>query len=114
MEDRNSFAYFLLGVGVGVAAGVLLAPRAGEETRQMLLDRAGEGTDYLKARTDEGREYIRRRADDIKDSAADLYDKGVNEISKHKETLNAAVESGKQAYRDAVTNMKAGTSGDAV
>ena len=111
MEERNGFAYFLLGLGVGVAAGILWAPRPGSETRQLLMDKAGEGTDYLKARTDEGREYLRQRTDDLKDSASDLLDKSKTTVSRHRDNLAAAVEAGKQAYRDAVSDIKAATSG---
>ena len=51
MEERGGFGYFLLGLGIGVAAGVLWAPRTGEETRQLIAARAGEGAAYLKGRT---------------------------------------------------------------
>ena len=112
MEERSGFAYFLLGLGVGVAAGILWAPRSGDETRQLLMDKAGEGTDYLKARTDEGREYLKQRSEDIKDSASDLLDKSKTTVARHKENLNAAVEAGKQAYRDAVSDIKTATSGN--
>ena len=29
MEEKNGFGYFLLGLGLGVAAGVLMAPEIG-------------------------------------------------------------------------------------
>lgn len=128
MEERSGFGYFLLGLGIGVAAGILWAPRAGEETRQLIADKAGEGADflksragegseylkaragesseYLKARAQEGTDYVKQRTDDLKQSAADLYDQGRSTVARHKETLNAAVEAGKQAYRDAVTDIK--------
>ena len=106
MEERSGFGYFLLGLGIGVAAGILWAPRAGEETRQLLADRAGEGADYLKARAQEGTDYVRQRADDVKQSAGDLYERGRSTVAKHKDTLSAAVEAGKQAYRDAVSDIK--------
>ncbi len=111
MEERSGFGYFLLGLGIGVAAGILWAPRAGEETRQILADKAGEGADYLKARTQEGTDYVKQRADDIKGSAADLYEKGRTTVSRQKDTLSAAVEAGKQAYRDAVGDVKTATAG---
>ena len=124
MEERSGFGYFLLGLGIGVAAGILWAPRPGEETRQLLADRAGEGADYLKARAgegadylknraQEGTEYVRQRTDDLKQSASDLYDKGRSTVARQKDTLNAAVEAGKQAYRDAVTDIKSGAPGTA-
>lgn len=106
MEEKSGFGYFLLGLGIGVAAGVLWAPRTGEETRQIIADRAGESADYLKERAQEGSEYVRHRADDVKQSASDLYDKGRTTVVRQKETLNAAVEAGKQAYRDAVSDVK--------
>jgi gas vesicle protein len=114
MEERSGFGYFLLGLGIGVAAGILWAPRAGEETRQLLADKAGEGADYLKARAQEGGEYVRQRADDLKQSASDIYERGRSTVTRQKDTLSAAVEAGKQAYRDAVSDMKstaAGSSG---
>lgn len=106
MEEKSGFGYFLLGLGIGVAAGVLWAPRTGEETRQILADKAGESADYLKDRAQEGTEYVRGRAEEVKQSASDLYDKGKTTVVRQKETLNAAVEAGKQAYRDAVTDVK--------
>jgi gas vesicle protein len=110
MEERSGFGYFLLGLGLGVAAGVLWAPRAGEETRQLLADKAGEGADYLKSRTEEGKQYVRQRTDDLKDSAADIFEKGKSTVTRHKENLNAAVEAGKQAYRDALSDVKTASS----
>jgi len=117
MEERSGFGYFLLGLGIGVAAGVLWAPRTGEETRQLIADRAGEGadylknraqesTDYLKNRAQEGTEYVKQRTDGLKQSASELYDKGRTTVARQKDTLSAAVEAGKQAYRDAVTDVK--------
>lgn len=106
MEEKSGFGYFLLGLGIGVAAGILWAPKSGEETRQLIADKAGEGADYLKARTVEGKEYMRQRAEDVKESAADIYERGRTTVVRHKENLAAAVEAGKQAYRDAVEDLK--------
>jgi gas vesicle protein len=111
MEERSGFGYFLLGLGIGVAAGILWAPKAGEETRQLLAEKAEEGADYLKNRAQESTEYVRNRADDIRQSATDLYEKGRTNVQKQKDTLNNAVEAGKQAYRDAVREVKSAAAG---
>ena len=113
MEERSGFGYFLLGLGIGVAAGILWAPRAGEETRQLIADKAGEGADYLRARAQEGSDYVRQRAEDLKGSASDLYEKGRQAVNRQKDTMNAAVEAGKQAYRDAVSDVKSAAGGAA-
>ena len=106
MEERGGFGYFLLGLGIGVAAGILWAPRSGEETRQLLADKAGDSAEYLRGRAQDGSEYVKNRADDVKQSASDLYDKGRTHVARHKENLTAAVEAGKQAYRDALGDVK--------
>jgi|SRR5690242_13044333 gas vesicle protein len=111
MEERSGFGYFLLGLGIGVAAGILWAPRAGEETRQLLADKAGEGADYLKSRAQEGTDYVRQRTDDLKQSASDLYERGRSTVARQKDTLSAAVEAGKQAYRDAVSDVRSTAAG---
>lgn len=91
MDDNNNLSYFFLGLGLGVAVGLLFAPKSGPETRDLLLTKA-----------DEGREYLRRRTEDLRDSAGDLVDKGRSVLAKQKDTLSSAVDAGKQAYRDAV------------
>jgi gas vesicle protein len=110
MEERSGFGYFLLGLGIGVAAGILWAPRSGEETRQLLADRAGDGADYLRTRAQDGSEFVKGRTEDLKQSANDIYEKGRTTVARHKENLSAAVDAGKQAYRDALSDVKAAAS----
>ena len=107
MEDRSGFGYFLLGLGIGAAAGILWAPRSGEETRALIADRAGEGAEYLRNRAQDGGDYVRQRTGEVRQSASDLYEKGKHHVNRHRETLNAAVEAGKQAYRDAMGDARA-------
>lgn len=92
MEDNsNKLSFFFLGLGIGVAAGVLFAPKAGDETRQL-----------LRAKADEGGEYLRRRGEDLKGQAASLVEKGKETVIRKKESLSAAVDAGRQAYRESV------------
>jgi gas vesicle protein len=91
MEDDSKLSYFFLGLGLGVAAGVLFAPKSGAETRDYLRDRAEEGTDYVK-----------RRATEVRNSAADAVDRSKESIRRQKENLSAAVDAGRQAYRESV------------
>jgi gas vesicle protein len=91
MEDDNKLSYFCLGLGLGVAVGVLFAPKSGAETREYLRNRAEDGSDYVK-----------RRANDLRDSAAEAIDRSKETIRRQKDNLSAAVDAGKQAYREAV------------
>ena len=92
MDDDNKFSYFFLGLGLGVAAGLLFAPKSGPETRDLLMSKADEGKEYLKKRTSE-----------LQDQAADVIDRGRSTVTRQRDNLVAAVEAGKQAYREAVT-----------
>jgi len=89
--DKNGFSSFLLGLGVGVGIGILFAPKSGQETRQYLKNKAGEGTDFLKQRTD-----------DIRQGTAEWVDKGKEALNRQKENIADAMEAGRQAYRDAL------------
>jgi gas vesicle protein len=91
MDEERRLSYFFLGLGVGVAIGILFAPKAGEETRE-----------YLKSKADEGKDFVKRRSEELRDSATGLFDKGKSAVVRQKEQLAAAVDAGKQAYREAV------------
>ena len=91
MDDDNKFSFFFLGLGLGVAVGLLFAPKTGTETREL-----------IRSKADEGKEYLKRRTVDLRDSATDAIEKGRSAVSKQRDNLSAAVEAGKQAYREAV------------
>ena len=101
-EQNSGISYFIVGLGVGVAVGLLMAPRSGEETRRILRTKADEGADFLRTKADEGKEYVRRRGTELRESASDLIDRSKDAIARQKEQLAMAVEAGKQAYRESV------------
>ena len=95
--DKNGLSSFLLGLGVGVGIGMLFAPKAGQETRDMLRNKAGEGADYVK-----------NRAGDFRQTASEWVDKGKEAVGRQRENLADAMEAGKQAYRDTVNRETQG------
>jgi len=96
MEDDSRLSYFFLGLGLGVAVGVLFAPKSGAETRGLLKAKAEESTDY-----------VRRRGDELRHSASDAIERSKESLLRRKENLAAAVEAGKQAYREATNASEA-------
>jgi gas vesicle protein len=92
MEEDSKLSYFFLGLGLGVVAGVLFAPKSGEETREFLMSKANEGAELAK-----------RRAMEARDAATETYERGVSKVQRHKENLAAAVEAGRQAYRESTS-----------
>ncbi len=88
-RDGNGILWFLLGTGVGVAAGLLFAPQSGNETREVIM-----------AKADEGREFVRKRAQEAKEQAAQWAERGKDVLNQQKDQVRSAVEAGKQAYRE--------------
>lgn len=119
----SKLPYFLCGLGIGAALGILYAPRSGEETREELRiranegreyvrrragegreyvrERAGESREYLKKRTDESREFVRERGSELKQRASEVIDKSRSAVETQRGQLAAALEAGRKAYRDA-------------
>ena len=97
MEDDNRVSYFFLGLGLGVAVGVLFAPKSGAETREFIRSKAGEGVDFVK-----------KRGERLRNTATETIDRGKETMRRQKESLSAAVDAGKQAYREAVSNPSGG------
>jgi len=92
--------YFAIGALLGAAAALLFAPKSGRELREDLADATRKGVDraretgsQLSARAGEYYETAASRAGELAS--------GVREAASRKgERLSAAVEAGKQAYRD--------------
>ena len=81
-------ANFLLGFGIGITVGVLFAPKSGPESRDYLGSKAGEGTDYLL-----------KQGQQLKDSAADLLERGKNVVMSQKDKVMGGAEEVAQAYQ---------------
>jgi hypothetical protein len=64
--DSNNALYFLMGLGVGVAAGMLYAPKSGSETREFLRSKSEEGTRYAKQAASDVADLAKQKADEFK------------------------------------------------
>jgi gas vesicle protein len=91
MSERNGNGalWFLLGIGIGAAVGILYAPQSGNETREILM-----------AKAEEGRELLRKRAREAKEQAEQWAERGKEAYNSQKEQIRSAVEAGRQAYRE--------------
>ncbi len=105
-EERGSGASgiilsFLLGGLTGAALAILYAPRSGRETRELLGDKIREGAE----RGRELRERVMARGREALDDAADYVEKQRESLDRRKERLAAAVDAGRQAYREEKDKM---------
>jgi gas vesicle protein len=80
---------FVIGFGIGLLAGLLLAPRSGEDTRKEVRRRTGEGVDYLTQQA----EKLRESADKIIAITKDW-------IGRHGESLETKATELQKAYQD--------------
>jgi gas vesicle protein len=99
-DDRESgssaFMAFVLGGLTGAVLALLYAPRSGRETRDMLSEKMREGAER-------GRnlgEQARARGRAFVDEAADYIDRQRDAVEQRKDRFAAAVEAGRQAYRE--------------
>lgn len=108
----DKLVYFLIGAGIGAVTALLFAPKAGSELRSELAGATKKGLDYAR---DTGREFSERatdyyetgieRASDLsdrsRDAINDMADRGRDLINRQKAQFAAAIDAGKQGYREA-------------
>jgi gas vesicle protein len=88
-NDDLKVPYFLVGLGLGVIAGLLFAPRSGEETRK-----------YLRERSNKALETLKQQAGKLRESAEGIVNKGKEFIGPHCDSVKTDTEAEKQAYEE--------------
>jgi len=91
MESNNGFGYFFLGLGVGAAAALLFAPKAGADTRN-----------YLQSRAEDAAQQVKQQANQVMDQANETIARGKTMVRDQVNNLSSAVGAGKRAYNTAV------------
>jgi gas vesicle protein len=92
---------FLLGALSGAALAILFAPRSGRETREILGER-------LRETAERGRKIGERameKGKEVAEDASGFVERGRDVLEKRRDRLAAAVEAGRQAYRDEKEKM---------
>ncbi len=111
-NSSDKLIYFLIGAGIGAVTAMLFAPKAGSELRSEIADATRKGLDYAR---DTGRDFGERaqeyyqtgveRASDLtsrsREAVTDLTQRGKDLVSTQKAQFAAAIEAGKQGYREA-------------
>ncbi|HST51026.1 MAG TPA: YtxH domain-containing protein [Pyrinomonadaceae bacterium] len=104
-SDRDSdvgarLTYFIAGATIGAVVALLFAPKSGRELREDLADATRKGVDraretgsQLSSKAGEYYDAASSRAGDLAASARDA-------VTSRGERVTAAIEAGKQAYRD--------------
>jgi len=96
----DKFLFFLAGAGIGAVVALLLAPKSGRETRELLARTATDSRDFITNKVNEGRQVVEERGRKIGDDFNSFLDKSKEAVQRQKEQLTAAFEAGKAAYRE--------------
>ena len=123
MADSAKGLWFLLGLSVGAMVGLLYAPQSGEQTREMLKSKADEGRDLVQRKTGDLRQQVsnlreqagslREQVSTVREQATDIADRGRQAVTRQIDQFQAAVEAGKQAYRESAGAKSTGENSDA-
>jgi gas vesicle protein len=95
---------FLAGLGIGALIGVVIAPKAGEETRQELLDSANRRLGEVKDNLNEVADSASKRLDSIKEHVG-------QRVSSLRESVGASSETMSGGVRDTVSDEVRKSSG---
>ena len=78
MKKVNMLLAFAVGTGVGLATGILTAPRSGKKTREMIGNEVNDTAKSLEAaaqsKLDEARKLINDSAKRVETKAKRIYD----------------------------------------
>ncbi|MDD3760685.1 MAG: YtxH domain-containing protein [Acidithiobacillus sp.] len=97
---RNSAAGFMMGLLVGAAAGVLLAPASGVETRDDLRRRMQRGREQLRELETVTEERISRLLDEIQEKTQQLMASGGELVDAKRQDLLEAIQVAKRALAE--------------
>ncbi len=126
MSEKNGDLIKGLFIGglIGIALGILLAPRSGKETRENIKHKANDF--YVKAKEQYGnvaeksklaletsRQYLndmnfsaKEKAKKVENKVDELADQGFEVIQSNTNRFKKAIDAGLEAYRDAISKEK--------
>jgi gas vesicle protein len=111
-EDRDDLNFLgalgLLAVGaiIGAAAALLLAPKTGDETRELLREK---GTDLARQARERGSELAKRAQETVGDAqvrAQEYLGRGREVVEDTSAQLKAAFEAGRGAMREEIARLR--------
>ncbi len=86
MSAGKFIAGFVVGGAIGAIAGILLAPKSGEETRQQLsktakdmIQKADETAKQIQSKADDAVTELQKKGEEIKTKIQDMISKQKNE-----------------------------------
>ena len=104
-DNKGGFGWFLVGLGVGAAVGVLYAPKAGRDTRDDLASSASVGSDFVKQRSKQAADKMSDIADRSRDHLNEYVDRGKDVVDRGRAQWDQYVDRGRQVVNDQVDKV---------
>lgn len=93
------FAGFIVGGAIGAVLGLIFAPRSGEETREMLMEK----TDELRGRAEELSALAKASADELLELGKTVVD---DQRTKVEQAIQASKEAADQVTTEMLTQLE--------
>jgi gas vesicle protein len=103
MAENNGasrLTYFLIGFGLGAVVALLFAPKSGRELREDIAEKTRRGWEKAGEAYETARERAKEWVETGREKAAALAEEAKERVAETRERLSAAIEAGRQAYRE--------------
>ncbi len=104
-EDAG-IAPFLFGAAVGAVVALLFAPRSGEETRQILVDRARDTSDAVRDRVADVADDVVGHVGRVRDRVADQVGAARGAVRRQRRNVIDAIDAGRSAAYEARAELE--------
>jgi gas vesicle protein len=111
-SGSGAFGALLAGIGCGLAAGLLYAPRSGRETRRLIVKKTREVKDSVDKTSREWRSVVGDAVDSVGDAVVglraqvtDMRSQMTGNLHDAKGKLQQAFRAGKRAYLRELGNL---------
>ncbi len=104
-NGRLAFGAFMGGVGLGVIVSLLFAPHKGEETREMIAEKARRARDLMGDAADRMGDAV----DIVEEAVGGIRSQVADSVEDAKGRVRDAVQAGKDAYREQLNRSASGS-----
>jgi gas vesicle protein len=108
-DNASGFGALLMGLGVGLALGFLFAPQSGEETREIIAERAKEGMAVARDAMEELKLQAELAVANAAEAVQVLKERAEHAVAEAQEKIQEAVREGQDAYRSDFRERQAQT-----
>jgi gas vesicle protein len=99
-DNASGFGALLAGLGVGLVLGFLFAPQSGEETREIIVERAKEGMAVAADAMEELKSQAELAVVNAAETVQCLKQRAERAVAEAQEKIQEAVREGQDAYRN--------------